>query len=309
MVQNALKSSPFEADSVAVGMGRPLPVRLSRIKAYKGQPRKTFDPESIEELADHIQANGQQTPVRLCTDPQEKGSFLLIAGERRWRAFHLIQERTGKEPTVNALIEVINPKEHFKKAFIDNLLREDYEPLEMAEGLDRLHYKDGDTISSLAKLIGKSVTFVENYIKMHTLPEEVKRLMDPKRFKDERLSVTSAVDIARSTPDQTLRIAIARETVERRLTVNDTRTLIAIRTGDEGWRVGGFQRKSSDDYKALMSFLGRTRQDGEGFLKLDFEGMYFNRDDEYGDRETDSISIRNLIGLFQQMLKKVEEKK
>lgn len=301
-------ASPEVIESSVPGMGRPLPIKLSRIKRYEGQPRKEFPPESIEELADHIQANGQQTPVRVCTDPASKGSFILIGGERRWRAFQKIQDRTGKEPMVNAFIEVIDPKEHFKKAFIDNVLREDLLPLEMAESLHRLHYNDGESLSALAKLVGKSTTYVENYIKVHTLPDEVKHLMHLSRPVDIQLNITSAIDIARSTPDQELRIVIAREVIERRLGVNDTRTLIEMRTGEAGWRVGGFQRKSSDDYKEYTSFLGRTRQGLEKYLKLDYESMYFDRDDEAGDRETDAESIRSLIGGLQQLLKRVEEK-
>lgn len=298
-----------EVESAVPGMGHPLPIRLSRIKRFEGQPRKNFDPKSIEELADSIQMQGQQTPVRVCTDPSEKGTFVLIGGERRLRAFQLIKERTGKEPTVNAFIEVIDPKQHFRKAVLDNLLREDLLPLEMAESLHKMHTEDGDTIFSLAKLIGKSTSYVENYIKLHGLPSEVKRLMDPTRGADELLSVTSAIDIARSTPDQKLRFSIAKETVERRLGVNDARTLIAMRTGDDGWRVGGFQRKSADEYKAYMSFLGRTRQDAERFLKLEFEGMYHDRDDEFGDREEDASKIESIIGAFKRILEKVKEDK
>ncbi len=298
-----------EVESAVPGMGHPLPIRLSRIKRYVDQPRKNFDQESIEELADSIQEHGQQTPVRVCTDPTEKGIFVLIGGERRWRAFQVIQIRTGKEPTVNAFIEVINPKQHFRKAVLDNLLREDLLPLEMAESLHKMHHEDGDTVHSLAKLVGKSASYVDNYIKLHSLPPEVKRLMDPVRGADDLLSVTSAIDIARSTPDQKLRFAIAKETVERRLGVNDARTLIAMRTGEDGWRVGGYQRKSNDDYKAYMSFLGRTRQDAERYLKLNFESMYFDRDDEHGDRDEDAARIESIIGAFQQILKQVKEEK
>lgn len=308
-VKSQLLASVADVDTAVPGMGHPMPVRLSRIKPDPNQPRKTFDDDSIAELADMIQAEGQKTPLRVRPDPNQKGSFIIIAGERRWRAFQLIAQRTGKESMINCLFEIVEPKRHFREAFIDNLQREDLTPLDTAAGLYKMHYEEEEreTISGLAKLCGKSTSWVENYIKLHGLPEEVKRLMDLKRPEDLRLNVTSAIDIARSTPDAQLRISIARETIERRLNVNDTRTLISMRTGAEGWRVGGFQRKSADDYKSYTSFLGRTRQDVERHLKLSYESLYFDRDDEASDREEDALKIEHIIGAFQEMLKKVKE--
>ena len=88
------------ADSEQTGLGRPLPVRLSRIERYENQPRRYFDQRGLEELADSLVERGQETPVKVCRHSARPGVFVLIGGERRWRAFGIIRERTGKDVRV-----------------------------------------------------------------------------------------------------------------------------------------------------------------------------------------------------------------
>jgi len=293
------------------GLGRPLPLRLSQIERFEGQPRRFFDPKSLEELASSIQDDGQETPVKVCKHHARKGVFILIDGERRWRAFHLIQERTGKEPTVDAFIDARrDERDHFKKSFIANLHREDLIPLDEAAAYHKMHTEDDMTKEAISKMVGKSYSHVDNYIRMHGLPDAVKRLMDPARPKDERLSVSAAIDIARSIPDAQLQVSVAQEAIERSLGIAEVRTLVRVRTGNTGYGVGGRLRKPSDDYKLLASFLGRTTATVKRLREsLSIEDLYFSRDDETGDRERDARTLRVIIGHFNALLEEVEEKK
>lgn len=287
-------------------LGRPYQIKVSRIKRFEGQPRRFFDESGIKTLADSIQQDGQQQPIKVCNAP-EPGTFMLIDGERRWRAFQIIHQRTGKEPLIDAFIEVIrDPKEHFRRSVIANLHREDLSPLDEAASLYQLR-QDGETVHSLATLIGKSANYVEGYLRMHTLPETVKRLMSPELPKEERLSVTSAVDIARSTPDPKLRLEIAQEAIIRQLSVMDTRSLITHRTGAAGYRIGGFQRKPDADYKFWTAFLGRLIKNSyELSQKLDIASLYHDCRDERACRRNDAKTLRQALGNLEAMLREIE---
>lgn len=289
-------------------LGRPLPLKLSSIERFEGQPRNYFDEDGIITLSYSIQKEGLQVPIKVTTNPAKKGVFTLVDGERRYRAYKLIQERTGIEQIVDAFVAVVKDlKEHFRLSTIANLHREDLNPLDEAAALFRLK-EDGETFEGLSTLIGKSTSYVQGYLKMHELPDEVKKMMDPRLPKGERLSVTSAIDIARSVSEKALRIEIANEVVTRQLGVNDARLLMGVRTESEGYRFGGRFRKPSDDYKVLTTFLGRLSKDALRFSKTDVEGLYYHRDDERGDRERDTAILRSSVRHLQKLLDAIDKK-
>jgi len=289
-------------------LGAPLPVRHSQVDPDPGQPRTIFDDDSIYALSLSIENDGQETPIKIRTNPEQKGRFILIDGERRWRAFGLIAKRTGKDPIMDSFVEVVRDiKAYYRKSVIANLHREDLHPLDEAASLYRLR-EDGDTIESLALLRGKSDTYIENYLKVHRLPQEVKDLMHPRRPKEVQLTITSAIDIARGIPESAtqLRIEVARETIERNLGVIETRTLIEHHAGKLGFRLGGRLRKPSDDYKAFAGFIGRLRKDAKRMNEeLDLDIMYVHRVDEEADRQNDANNLRSIIGTLESLLKKV----
>lgn len=291
-------------------MGTPLPVRLSRIKRYEGQPRKYFPQASLNSLADSLQNDGQEHPVELNTVPGEPGMFELIDGERRWRAFHIIMERTGKEPLVDAIIKVVKDrKEHYRKSMLANMHREDLVPLDEAAAYHQLKL-DGESIEDLMRIRGRSRTYIENYLKLHTLPEKVKELMDPDRSKELQLSVTQAIDIARGIPESAaeLRISLAEEAVERNLGTQDTRSLIEHRSRGTGYRPGGRLRKPSDDYKVFTSFLGRTRATARRLLEdLDIDELYLYRDDDTSDRKKDLADIDAILSMIEKFKERVKK--
>ena len=303
----------FAEGDEETGLGQPLPVKLSRIMRFDGQPRRYFDQKGLEDLAEDIATNGQKTPVRVCSHSTERGVFVLIGGERRWRAFGILKERTGTDPVVKCFIDTVHDeRHHFKEALLDNLHREDLIPLDEAAAYKRL-YDESEArshhakIVEIASLVKKSVTHVENYLAVHSLPDEVKRFMDPLRSKDERLTTTAAIDIARSTSDVALQLTIAKEAIERNLGIVETRALISVRTGRSGYGVGGRMRKPSDDYKMLKNFVGttlnRTRRIRQG---LDVNALYMTRDDEFADREHDGKLLQQLIGYLNDLLKEVK---
>lgn len=300
-----------QAVNTEENLGRPLPIRLSRVRRFEEQPRRFFSDSSINLLADSLQDDGQEQPIKVTTDPLSSGSFVLIDGERRFRAFHVIWERTGKEPLIDAFIEVVkDAKDHFRKSTLANLHREDLLPLDEAAAYYRLR-EDDHTIEDLMRMRGRSRTYIENYIRLHALPDAVKELMDPNRPKELQLTVTQAIDIARGIPEHAtgLRIAVAQEAIERSLGVQDTRSLIEHRSGSSGYRPGGRVRKPSDDYKVFAAFLGRTRANVRRLQEdLDIDELYLYRDDEKGDRAKDLGNIDAILSVFQKLREQVAKK-
>lgn len=297
----------------STGLGSPLPVRLSRIHRFEGQPRRYFDQKGLEDLADDIKANGQKTPVRVCKHSSERGVFVLIGGERRWRAFGIIRDESGTDPIVNCFIDAVHDeRHHFREALLDNLHREDLIPLDEAAAYQRLYSESGAgshraKVLEISVLVKKSFTHIENYLALHSLPDDVKRFMDPRRPRDERLTVSAAIEIARSTRDKKLQLSIAEESIERSLGIADTRGLISVRTGKSGYGIGGRLRKPADDYKAFKNFVGstlnRARRINTG---LDLAKLYDTR--ETVERNYDIGLLQEIVGHFQRMVEAAEKK-
>ena len=123
-------------------------VPLNRIYPNPDQPRKFFDPVKLEELAVSIRENGLIEPLVLVHRPREDKEFMLIAGERRWRACHLAELLSAPARIIEATEEQID-----EMALIENIQREDLKPLEEARAFKRLLDK-GHTVSSLCRKLG-----------------------------------------------------------------------------------------------------------------------------------------------------------
>ena len=309
-------TSLAETDREEGGLGHPLPIRLSRITRYENQPRRYFDEAGLEALADSIQAKGQKTPVRVCKHSRQPGVFVLIGGERRWRAFHRIQERTGKEPLVNAFVDTVNDeRHHFEEALLDNLQREDLVSVDEASAYKRLYDESDKTLSHSAKvrriadLVKKSPSHVENYLCIDSLPFPVKKLMDPARKRDQQLSITAAIEIAKSTKNPQLQLKIAQEAIERSLGIDETRMLISMRTGNSGLGVGGHMRRPGDAYRSYRTFLNSTLAKLRRFqaADADLDDLYANREDEDDDRKEDAATLALIVKGFENLRKQVTE--
>jgi ParB family chromosome partitioning protein len=158
-------------------------VPLAAVRPNPQQPRRHFDAAALAELAASIKARGLLQPIVV---KREGGGYLLMAGERRWRASQL----AGLE-TVPALVRDDDPLEI---AMIENLQREDLTPLEEAEGLGQLLDQFGYTHEALAELLGKSRPYVSNTLALRRLPEDIKTQYhaDPHVSREVLISVARA---------------------------------------------------------------------------------------------------------------------
>ncbi len=135
-----------------------------------GQPRKSFDDARLDELAASIRAQGIIQPVVVRV--REAGGYELIAGERRWRA----AQRAGLHE-VPAVVRDVAEKRAFEMALVENLQREDLNPIEEAQGFSRLVEEFGYTQEALAARVGKDRSTVANALRLLRLPDDVRELV------------------------------------------------------------------------------------------------------------------------------------
>lgn len=142
-------------------------LRLSQIEPRHGQPRKNFDAESLSQLADSIAANGLIQPI-IVRQVDESDFYQIIAGERRWRAAKLAG--LGEVPVV---ILDADDRKAAEYALIENIQREDLNPIEEARGLKSLIDDYVLTQEQVAKQIGKSRAAVTNSLRLLELPDDI----------------------------------------------------------------------------------------------------------------------------------------
>jgi ParB family chromosome partitioning protein len=146
-----------------------LPVEFMQRGRY--QPRRDMQPEALEELANSIRSQGIMQPI--VVRPIANGRYEIIAGERRWRASQL----AGLE-TVPALIRDVPDEAAAAMALIENLQREDLNPMEEALAMVRLQKEFELTHAEIAQLVGKSRTTITNLLRLTGLREEVQKLLE-----------------------------------------------------------------------------------------------------------------------------------
>ena len=145
-------------------------IELDRIQPGKYQPRQDMDQASLEELAQSIKVQGVMQPIVLRT--VESGKYEIIAGERRWRAARL----AGLE-AIDAIIREVPDEAAIAMALIENIQREDLNPVEEAVALQRLQQEYELTQQEVANAVGKSRATVANLLRLLALPDEVKTLV------------------------------------------------------------------------------------------------------------------------------------
>lgn len=180
---------------------------LERIVPNKRQPRQDFDETALEELAASIRQHGLIEPL-VVRRLRGEDKFEIIAGERRWRA----SQRAGlREVTV--VVRQIDDKHAFEVALIENVQREDLNPIEFAEALKRLVDEHGHTQESLVSVVGKERTTITNALRLLRLPEAVR-----KHVIEGRLSEGHARALL-GAPDDAAMIRLAELAIRKKLSV------------------------------------------------------------------------------------------
>lgn len=195
------------AGTAASGI-RSLP--LSEIRPHPGQPRRWFDEEALDDLARSIAQRGVIQPV--IVRPRQGGGYELVAGERRWRA-----AQRARLHEIPAIIRELNDSDTLALALIENIQREDLNPVEEAEAYQRLVGDQGYTPVEVARMVDKSRSHIANLMRLLALPQPVLKMIAEKS-----LSMGHARALI-NVPDAE---AIAAEVVDRGLSVRDVEKLV-----------------------------------------------------------------------------------
>ncbi|MFC1696618.1 ParB/RepB/Spo0J family partition protein [Pseudomonadota bacterium] len=218
---------------------RNLPLDLIRPGRY--QPRSVFDEEKLAELADSIRAQGVVQPV--VVRPLDEDRFELIAGERRWRAAQI----AGID-TIPAVVRDVPDEVSVAMALIENIQREDLNPLEEAAALRRLIDDFQMTHQEAADAVGRSRAAVSNLLRLLELMQEVKDMIDMRLVEMGHARALLSLD-------DDLQVQAAREVVRKRLSVRDTEDL--VRRLKQSVKKKG-SRRVDPDILSLQNRLGET---------------------------------------------------
>lgn len=183
-------------------------VPLAQIGTNPGQPRKTFDQGDLEDLAASIREKGVLSPILLRPVQGRGYSYEIVAGERRFRA-----SKMAGLNEIPAFIKNLADENAMEIALIENVQREDLNPIEEAAGYVNLMNKCKYTLEDVSRLIGKSESYIRNSIRLNGLPASVKKLVE-----QGEISASHARTIAvAENPEE-----MAREIIAKKMTVAET---------------------------------------------------------------------------------------
>lgn len=237
---------------------------LNEIIPNKEQPRKTFDEGALQELADSITQHGVLQP--LLVRPLPAGGYQLVAGERRWRA-----SRIAGLKEVPVVIKELSDIETMEIAIIENLQREDLNPIEEAEGLQALIDRCGFTQEDVAVSVGKSRPAIANSLRLLKLPQEVRDMTRKGEISAGHARALLAFD------NGALIFEVAQNIIRNKLTVRDVERLAKM-ADKEGITPRSKNKKRDPFYDevelSLTEVLGRKVKvyngRGRGTLEIEF---------------------------------------
>ena len=217
---------PVKGDKNAV-----IDLPLDRIRSNKNQPRNKFNDQSLNELAESIREFGVLQPI-IVRSIDEKDSYEIVAGERRYRA----TQKIGLNTIPSLVLTEINDISSLEMALIENIHRDDLSPMEQAYSYKYLIDEFAITHNELSKKIGKNRTTITNTLRLLLLPMEVQKLLE-----EEQISEGHARAIL-SIPKKEDQVKVAKKAAAMGLSVRDVEKLVN-------------QQKEQTDKKAVKKAL------------------------------------------------------
>ena len=238
-------------------------IPLSKLKPSSIQPRRIFDKNSINELADSIKSKGLVQPILVRPSKNNLDEFEIIAGERRWRAAQIAQLHE-----LPAIVKNLDDAEALEMAIIENVQRADLSPIEEAAGYKKLMEQYNHTQEALAPIVGKSRSHIANIIRLLNLPVSIQDMITEgiissgharaimnsafpeqlaKKIVDENLSVRQAERLAKNSKNKVTKIKLKpTDTIDLERKISEIIGLEVI-ISDNGKRGGNIKIK----YKTL----------------------------------------------------------
>lgn len=243
-------------------------ININEIKPNQNQPRKSFNEEKLEELAASIIENGLIQPVIL--RKADKG-YEIVAGERRWRAC-----RKAGLKEIPCIIREFTDEQNMLIAIIENMQREDLNPVEEAEGLNQMIVNFGMTQEQVSKSVGKSRPYITNALRLLKLPSEIRKMLLANQ-----LSAGHARAIA-GIGDTEKQIQLAEYAIKEGLSVREIEKIIKEENAPKKKisrkkaEKSADVKKVEDDLKQIMGTKVNLNQSGK---KGKIEIEYYSRDE------------------------------
>ncbi|MBP3432011.1 MAG: ParB/RepB/Spo0J family partition protein [Clostridia bacterium] len=257
-----------------------LEIEITKIKPNPNQPRKNFDEDALNDLASSIKVHGIVQPIVL--NQQPNGEYLIIAGERRWRAANLCGLKT-----VPAVIKNYTEKQIKEISIIENLQREDLNPIEAARAIKQLMDEYGLTQEVVSERIGKSRSNVANTLRLLSLYPDVVDLVEKGKLSSGHARCLVVIE------DQKEQIRLAQVAVSKNLSVRELEKVVKNYTNPTKKVV--VKEEQSLELKELINQMQKTfatkvsaiGNDSKGRIYID----YYSRDDL--DRISELLELLN----------------
>ncbi|MGD9901469.1 MAG: ParB/RepB/Spo0J family partition protein [Spirochaetales bacterium] len=259
-------SSNVDSKSIAPKEGV-LEIDITQVDANKNQPRKNFNEEAMKELSDSIKVHGVIQPIIVV---KRNGRYMVIAGERRFRA-----TKMAGLSTIPAIIKDYTDKEIREVSIIENLQREDLNPIETARAIKELMDEFAWTQEVVASRLGKSRPAIANTIRLLQLQPEVIKLIE-----EGKLSAGHARSLVVVT-DKEAQLKLAKMACARQITVRDLEKVVKKQTG--AGHKSTTKEEQSIELKQLVTDMQRVFSTKVNILGSDKRGRiyidYYNSDD------------------------------
>lgn len=256
------------ADTVGGGT---VSLKLTEIEPNRAQPRKNFDENALAQLADSIKQHGILQPL-VVRPIAGGGGYQLVAGERRWRA-----ARMAGLTEVPVIIKELDDEQVFAIALIENLQREDLDPVEEAQGYQKLMDKFGLTQDEVSQRVGKSRPVIANALRLLSLPDEVLELVS-----SGKLSQGHARTLL-SLSDKNGIKKLAEEIIDKELSVREVEKIVKhMQSGEEPPSSKHTSRTSvleGEVARCLAEKFGRKVSVSQGKNKGVIQIEYYGEDD------------------------------
>lgn len=257
-----------------------LEIDINKIKPNPNQPRKNFDQDALNELAASIKVHGIVQPIVL--NQQPNGQYLIIAGERRWRAANICGLKT-----VPAVIKNYTDKQIKEISIIENLQREDLNPIEAAKAIKELMDEYGLTQETVSDRIGKSRSNVANTLRLLSLYPDVMEMVEKGKISSGHARCLVVIE------DPKEQIRLAQMVVSKNLSVRDLEKAVKAYTNPTKKVV--VKEEQSLELKELINQMQKTfatkvsaiGNDSKGRIYID----YYTRDDL--DRIAELLELLN----------------
>lgn len=237
-------------------------ILISKIKPNPNQPRKSFEDKSLKQLARSIEEKGLITPI---TVKQDDNKYVIVAGERRYRAHKLLK----KKRILAYVIDAESNKDIMYMALIENIQREDLNPIEEAKGYRYLQDNLKSSITEIAKTVGKSRPAVSNTLRLLKLPSQIQDSI----LKGE-INAGQARAILQNKTTQGM-IQFWKKLLKEKMSVRRTESLVTK------------NKKTSPQLQSIQSSLSRligekvsikqNNKTKKGFIKISFDKKTVNR--------------------------------